>query len=123
MACMQTADSSQFVSKTAPYPAGGRRQEGSAPAPGLVAEPATLLAVRVAAGPGMTRGVGDVPPGALVRSLLPIARSELDFKLIDLVPLGLGSLPLRYREQFLQALAGGNGLLRCVHGAIIDDVH
>ena len=71
----------------------------------------------------MTRGVGDVPPGALVRSLLPIARSELDFKLIDLVPLGLGSLPLRYREQFLQALARGNGLLRCVHGAIIADVH
>ena len=70
----------------------------------------------------MTRGRGDVPPGALLRSLLPIARGELDFKLIDLVPLGFGSLPLRYREQLLQALTRGNGLLRGVHGGIIADV-
>jgi hypothetical protein len=36
--------------------------------------------------------------------------------------LGFGSLPLRYREQFLQALTGGNGLLRGIHGGIIPDV-
>ena len=74
------------------------------------------------AGPGMTRGVGHVPPGALVRSLLAIARGELDFKLVDLVPLGFGSLALRYREQLLQALTRGNGLLRRVHGGIIAHV-
>jgi hypothetical protein len=36
--------------------------------------------------------------------------------------LGFGSLPLGYREQLLQALAGGNGLLRGVHGGIIAHV-
>jgi hypothetical protein len=30
--------------------------------------------------------------------------------------LGFGSLPLRYRKQFLQALTGGNRLLRGIHG-------
>src|SRR5437867_6244530 len=120
--CMETADGSQFGSKTAPCPAGAGWEEGSAPAPGFIAEPAALLAVRVAAGPGMTRGIGDVPAGALLRCLLSIARSELDFKLIELVPLGFGSLPLRYREQLLQALTGGNGLLRGIHGGIIPDV-
>jgi hypothetical protein len=69
----------------------------------------------------MTRGRGDVPPGALLWSLLSIARGELDFKLIDLVPLSFGSLPLRYREQLLQALTGGNWL-RGIHGGIIADV-
>jgi hypothetical protein len=89
----------------------------------LFAEPASILAVWTAApGPGIA-GVGrGVPTGALLRSVLSIARGELDFKLIDLVPLGLGSLPLGYREQLLQALAGGNGLLRRVHGGIIADV-
>jgi hypothetical protein len=76
--------------------------------------------MRVAAGPPRYRR--GVPPGAMLRRLLPIARSELDFKLIELVPLGFGSLPLRYREQFLQALTGGNGLLRGIHGGIIADV-
>jgi hypothetical protein len=36
--------------------------------------------------------------------------------------LGFGSLPLRYREQLLQALTGGNGLLGGIHGGIIADV-
>src|SRR3989442_914905 len=120
--CMETADGSQFGSKTAPCPTGAGWEEGSAPAPGFIAEPAALLAVRVAAGPGVPRGRGSVPPGALLRCVLSIARSELDFKLIELVPLGFGSLPLRDREQFLQALTGGNGLLRGIHGGIIPDV-
>src|ERR1700716_923750 len=95
--CMETADGSQFGSKAAaPCPTGAGGEEGSAPAPGFIAEPAALLAMRVAAGPPRCRG--DVPPGALLRCLLSIARSELDFKLIELVPLGFGSLPFRYRE-------------------------
>ena len=76
--------------------------------------------MRVAAGPPRCRG--GVPPSAVLRCLLSIARSELDFKLIELIPLGFGSLPLRYREQFLQALTRGNGLLRGIHGGIIADV-
>src|SRR5439155_8904376 len=59
-----------------------------------------------------------VPPGALLRIVRSIARSELDFKLVELVPLSVGTLPLRYREQLLQALAGGNRL-GPVHGGII----
>src|SRR5882672_1262252 len=118
--CMETADGSQFGSKTAPCPTGAGWEEGSAPAPGFIAEPAALLAMRIAAGPPRCRR--GVPPGAVLRCLLSIARSELDFKLIELVPLGFGSLPLRYREQFLQALTGGNGLLRGIHGGIIADV-
>src|SRR5882672_2848679 len=104
MACMET---SRWVvvsyRRRLPVQRAPAGRKGSAPAPGFVAEPATFLAVRVAAGPGMTRGVGAVPAVALLRSLLSIAGRELDFKLIELVPLGFGSLPLRYREQLLQA--------------------
>src|SRR6266850_7042749 len=93
------------------------------PAPsGPVAEPAAVLAVGAAAGLGIARGDRGVPPGTLPRSLLSIARSELDLELVDLVPLSVGSLPLRYREQLLQALTGGNGLGGRVHGGIIPDV-
>ncbi len=67
----------------------------------------------------MTRGHGGVPPRALLRSLLlPIARSQPDLELVDLIPFGFGSLPLRYREKRLQALAGENRL-RCIHGGIV----
>jgi len=111
-----------LVSKTAPYPAGAGWPRISAPAPGPIAESATVLAVGAAAGLGIARGDRGVPPGTLPRRLLSIARSELDLKLVDLVPLSVGSLPLRYREQLLQALTGGNGLLRRVHGGIIADV-
>src|SRR5207248_8178427 len=87
----------------------------SAPAPGLLAEPASILPVRAAAGPGIAGIVRSVPPGALVRGILAIARGELDLKLVELVPLSVGTLPLRYREQLLKALAGGNRL-GPVHG-------
>ena len=86
----------------------------------LVELPERPLALWAAAGRGMTRGYSyrGVPPGALLRSLLSIARSELDLKLVDLFPLGFGSLRLRNREEPLQALAGGNRL-RCIYGGII----
>src|SRR5260221_14473397 len=78
---------------------GAVRPAPSARALGLFAEPASILAVWAAAGPGIAGGGLGVPPGALLRSFLSIARGELDFKLVDLVPLGLGSLPLRYSDQ------------------------
>ena len=90
----------------------------SAPAPGLLAEPASILPVLTTARPGIAGVVRRVPPGAVLRILLTIARGELDFKLIELVPLSIGALPLWYREQLLEALAGGNRL-GPVHGDII----
>src|SRR5258705_11579153 len=105
-------------------PSSGSRPAGSsAPAPGPVAEPAAVLAVGAPAGLGIARGDPGVPPRTLPRPLLPIARSELDLELVDLVPLSVGSLPLRYRAQLLQALTGGNGLGGGVDGDIIPDVH
>src|SRR5712691_8469422 len=121
MPCIERAiaDGLELVSKTAPYPAGAGRPGSSAPATGSIAEPAAVLAVGAAAGLGIiARGDRGVPPGTLPRRVLSIARSELDLELVELVPLGVGSLPLRYGEQLLQALAGGNGL-RLVHAGII----
>src|SRR5512139_2966892 len=80
----------------------------------LVELPERLLAPG-AAGPGMARLLGIAP--GVVRVLLPVARSEPDLELVDLVPLGFGPLPLGYREKLLQALAGGNRLR--IHDAII----
>jgi len=117
---METAmsDGLEFRIESASLSKGIGRQAISAPAPGLLAEPASILPVWAAAGPGIAGVVRGVPPGALVRSVLSISRSELDFKLVELVPLSVGTLPLRYREQLLQALAGGNRL-GPVHGGII----
>src|SRR5438309_2300797 len=117
--CMRTAiaDGLEFSYRRR-LPVQGSRLERSAPAPGLLAEPASILPVWAAAGPGIAGIVRGVPPAALLRTVLSIARSELDFKLIELVPLSVGALPLRYGEQLLQALAGGNRL-GPVHGRII----
>src|SRR3979490_349191 len=112
----------ELVSKTAPCPAGAGRPGSSASAPGSIAEPAAVLPVGAAAGLGIARGDRGVPPGTLPRRLLSIARGELDLELIELVPLGFGALSLRYREQLLQALTGGNRLGWRVHGGIISDV-
>src|SRR5438876_11202233 len=80
---------------------GAGRRAGSAPASGLLAEPASILPVLTAAGPGIA-GVGrGVPPAAMLRSVLPIARGELDFELVELVPLSVGALSLWYGEQLL----------------------
>jgi hypothetical protein len=70
-------------------------------------------------GPGMTRGgCSRFPASALVRRLLSVGRGELDFKLMDLVPLGVGSPALRYREKLLQA-SPRRLRLWSVHGGII----
>ena len=77
------------------------------------------LALRAAAG-FRTAGGGyrDISPSALLRSLLAIGGRELDFKLMDLIPLGISSSTLRYRQKLLQASAGRHRLW-CMHGDII----
>ena len=78
-----------------------------------------LLTLRAAAGLKMTGGgYRGVSPSALLRSLLAIGGRELDFKLMDLIPLSISALTLRYRQKLLQASAGGHRLW-CVHGGII----
>jgi len=67
----------------------------------LFAEAASILAVWAAAGPGIAGVVRGVPPGALLRIVRSITRSELDFKLVELVPLSVGALSLWYGEQLL----------------------
>jgi len=62
-----------------------------------------LPALRAAARPRMTgAGCRGISPSALLRRLLSIGRGQLDLKLMDLVPLGIRSLALRYRQERLQ---------------------
>jgi hypothetical protein len=78
-----------------------------------------LLALRAAAGPGLTGGgCRGVSPSALLLRLLPIGGGELDFKRMDLIPLGVSALALRYRQKLLQAIVGRHRLW-CIHGDII----
>ena len=78
-----------------------------------------LLAPRAAAGLRMTGGgCSGVSRSALLQRLLSIGGRELNFKLMDLIPLGVSSLALRYRQKLLQATVGGNRLW-CIHGDII----
>jgi len=78
-----------------------------------------LLVLRAATGSRLTGGAcRGVSPSALLRSLLTIGGRELDFKLMDRIPLGISSLTLRYRQKFLQATAGRRRLW-CMHGDII----
>lgn len=66
-----------------------------------------LLALRAAMGFRMTGGgCRGVSPSALLRRLLSIGRGELNFKLMDFIPLGIRSPALRYRQKLLQAAAG-----------------
>src|SRR5450759_5005232 len=72
-----------------------------------------------AAGLRMTGGgYRGISPSALLQSLLAIGGRELNFKLMDLIPLGVSSPTLRYRQKFLQATAGRHRLW-CMHGDII----
>jgi hypothetical protein len=71
-----------------------------------------------AAGSGLAARCGSVPPGILLRSALPIAGGQHDLELIELIPLGIGPLPLWNRQERLQAGTGGNRW-RFIHGAII----
>jgi len=85
----------------------------------LVAFRKRLLSLRAAAGLRMTDGgCNAVSLSALLQRLLSIGGRELDFKLMDLIPLGISSLTLRYRQQLLQATVGGNRWW-CIHGEII----
>jgi hypothetical protein len=56
-----------------------------------------LLARRAAMWLGTTSGV--ISPNPLVRWLLSIGGREIDFKLMDLIPLGVSSPALRNREK------------------------
>jgi len=47
---------------------------------------------------GDCRGIA---PGALLHRLLPIGGGELDFKLMDLIPLLVSALALRDRQKLL----------------------
>jgi hypothetical protein len=38
----------------------------------------------------------------------PVYRRKRDFEFVDLIPLGFGALPLRYRKKLLQALIRRN---------------
>jgi hypothetical protein len=66
----------------------------------------------------MTRGCRVVPPEVVILGSLPITGREHDLQLIDLVPLGVGPLPVRDREQRLQAMTRRSRLW-FVHGVII----
>jgi hypothetical protein len=89
--------------------------------------PAVMLLLLPAARPGrlpagsrLTTLRRRVRPGILLRGPLPISAGQLDLELIELIPLGIGPLPLRNRLKRPQAVAGGNRLLFIfIHDAII----
>ena len=54
---------------------------------------------------------------APLRGVFSTPGSQFDFKVINLVPLGVGSLAIRYLKKLLQALTGRKGL-RCTHVAL-----
>ena len=60
-------------------------------------------------------------PGVLLRSSLPVTCGKHDLELIELIPLGIGPLPLRNRQQRLQS-GTGRSRLRIIHGAIISSI-
>jgi hypothetical protein len=50
----------------------------------------------------VTGGIGrGVSPSVLLQMLCPIGGGELNFKLMDLIPLGVSALALRYRQKLL----------------------
>ena len=61
------------------------------------------IALRLTMGGGRYRVVAS---GALLQRLFAIGCRELNFKLMDLIPLRIRTLALRYREKLLQAAAG-----------------
>ena len=52
-------------------------------------------------------GCNAVSLSALLQRLLSIGGRELDFKLMDLIPLGVSPLALWYGQKLLQAAVGG----------------
>ena len=55
---------------------------------------------------------------ARIRRTLPVAGRQHDLEFDELIPLSIGALPFRHRQQLLQAAARGNWLW-IVHGGII----
>jgi hypothetical protein len=82
--------------------------------------PFPLLAAARSVTSGLVAGCRrlTLPPYVRVRGVLPVGRRQLDFELVDFIPLFVGSLALRYREEFLQTAAGREGF-RCIHGSIL----
>jgi hypothetical protein len=81
----------------------------------LALVPLTLVALTLVA---LVVGL-PLPPHPL-RDDVAIAHGKQDLDLVQLVPLGVGALPLRDGEKLLETCAGGIGrLLRFVHAAII----
>lgn len=70
-----------------------------------------------AAGPVLTAMALDIA-AVWVRRPLPIPRRQHDLELVQLIPLGIGPLPLGNGKKRLQAGARGSRL-RFVHGGII----
>jgi hypothetical protein len=82
--------------------------------------PSALILPAATAGPRLpAAGWRSVAPGILLRGALPVSSRELDLELVELIPLGIGPLPLRDRLELLQAGAGGNWRLGFVHRDII----
>src|SRR3972149_1221427 len=67
-----------------------------------------LLAVSSSARSGMTGGCSRVPPGVLVRRFPSVSRRQHDLEFIEFIPLGIGPLSVRDRQEGLQALSRGN---------------
>lgn len=81
--------------------------------------PRLLALVLPAARSGMPARRRGVPPDVLLRSSRPIPAGQLDLELVDLVPLCIGTLSFRNRQERLQASGGGNRLLGVIHVRII----
>ena len=63
----------------------------------------------------MTGSHRCAPLSAPLLGVVSVPGSQFDFKVINLVPLGVGSLAIRYLKKLLQALTRRNRLRR-IHG-------
>lgn len=60
--------------------------------------PLPLIVMGPAAGSRTAARRRSIPPSVLLRSSLPICGGKHDLELIELIPLGIGPLPLRNRQ-------------------------
>jgi hypothetical protein len=87
--------------------------------PGLALTLAAALPRLPAALPRLAALLGGIPAGVLIGRPLPVAGSEHDLELVQLVPLLVGSLALGNGQERLQAGTGGIIRLLFIHGGII----
>ena len=78
--------------------------------------------MRSPAGIGIAARHIPVLPMTVLRSAFPVSSRQHDLELVQLIPLRIGPLPFRNREQRLQAGTGGN-LLWIVHRRIISQLN